>query len=248
MSRFITSIGKFVGLLIDVQDTDRDAIVVITGDTGEGKSVFLWILLRELARERKRFFNPVRELIYERGEFNLAVDEMEEMSGIGIDEAVGVFYARDYHDDEQIALLKKLDRIRYRRLVLGMAIPSLFHIDKHIRDARVRYWVYIKKRKGKGKGGYAHAYIFEKEKNPFNSDPWNLGYNRKLYSRGRIDRSHNYIGEIIYNDIPEEEYRIYNRIKDVKRKIAEKSEWKRAFKRKRKKGQTGEKYDRRLNA
>ena len=246
MSRFLTTIPKFVDLLCDVQDSDRDAVVVITGDTGEGKSVFLWIMLCDLAEKRGVFFDPVEQLIYERSEFNTAVDEVPELTGLGIDEAVGVFYSRDYHDDQQIALLKKLDRIRYRRLVLGMAIPNLFHIDKHIRDSRVRYWVFIESRKGKGKGGYVHAYIFEKEKNPFNNDPWNLNYNKKLYSRGKIDKSRNYIGEIIYKDIPVAEYKIYNKIKDTKRKIAESLEWQRAISRKRKYGKTGEKYDSRL--
>lgn len=246
MGRFITTITKFVALLVDVQQSDRDAVVVITGDTGEGKSVFLWEMLTELAAEHGMFFNPVDQLIYDRTEFKDAIDELPEFSGIGADEAVGIFYSRDYHDDRQIALLKKLDRIRYRKLVLGLAIPSLFHIDKHIRDARVRYWVYIKSRKGKGKDGYAHAYIFEKDKNPFNSDPWNLKFNQKLWAKGKIDTSNNYIGEIIYKDIPVAEYKIYNKIRDIKRRIAESIEWKHALVRRRKYGMTGEQIDKRL--
>lgn len=249
MARYTTTITKFVELIIDVQDSNRDAVVIISGDTGEGKSVFNWWLQREHAKKRKLKFNPVRSLIYDRDEFQYAIDEVPENSGLSCDEAVGLFYSRDYHDDEQIALLKKLDRIRYRRLLLTLLIPNMFHIDKHIRDSRVRYWVHIDIRKGKGKDGYAHCYIFEKERNPFNPDPWNLSMNRKLFTKGKIDKSPNYLGEIVFKDISEAEYKIYEKIKDLKRKIAESKEWRKALNKSRRwGGSTGEKIDKRLTA
>jgi hypothetical protein len=246
VTRYTTEIRKFVDLIIDVQDSNRDAVVIISGDTGEGKSVFNWRLTRMHADKRKIVFNPVRSLVYDREEFNMNIDDIPENSALSADEAVGLFYNRDYHDDEQIALLKKLDRIRYRRLLLTLLIPNMFHIDKHIRDSRVRYWVHIDMRKGQGDGGYAHCYIFEKERNPFNPDPWNLSTNRKLFSRGKIDKSPNYLGEIVFKDIPKREYEFHEKIKDLKRKIAESREWRKAVARKRKHGVTGEKVDRRL--
>lgn len=249
MATYSTTIDKFVKLLLDVLDTNRDAVIVITGDTGEGKSVFNWHLLRKLGVLTGVPFNPVRNLIYDREEFNTIIDDVPTKSGISADEAVGLFYARDYHDEEQIALLKKLDRIRYRKLVLTLLIPSLFHIDAHIRNARVRYWVHISIRKGTGKDGYAHCYIFEKERNPFNPDPWNMGFNRKLFQKGKIDKSPNYVGEIIFYDMPAAEYKIYEKIKDLKRKMAESKEWRKAMIRKRKYGgSTGEKMDKKLMA
>lgn len=246
MARYTTSISKFVQLIIDVQDSNRDCVIIISGDTGEGKSVFdLWLLI-EHAKKRKHKFNAVDSLIYDRDEFQLAIDEIPENHSLGVDEAVGLFYSRDYHDDEQIALLKKLDRIRYRRLLLTLLIPNMFHIDKHIRDSRVRYWVHIDMRKGKGADGYAHCYIFEKERNPFNPDPWNLSFNRKLFSKGKIDKSPNYLGEIVFKDVPQDVYKLYELIKDLKRKIAETKEWRRAVNKNRKYGVTGEKVDQRL--
>jgi len=248
VARYTTTIAKFVRLICDVQDSNRDAVVIISGDTGEGKSVFNWWLHREHARVRKLVFNPVRSMLYDREEFQVAIDDVPENSGLSADEAVGLFYSRDYHDDEQIALLKKLDRIRYRRLLLTLLIPNMFHIDKHIRDSRVRYWVHIDLRKGKGKTGSAHCYIFEKERNPFNPDPWNLSMNRKLFTKGKIDKSPNYLGEIVFSDIPAKEYEFHEKIKDLKRKIAESKEWRKALNKTRKYGQTGEKIDKRLRA
>lgn len=246
---YATTITKFVELVIDVQDSNRDAVVIISGDTGEGKSVMNWRVMREHAQRRGLVFNPVRSLIYDREEFAVAIDDVPENGSLAADEAVGLFYSRDYHDDEQIALLKKLDRIRYRRLLLTLLIPNMFHIDKHIRDSRVRYWIHIDIRKGKGDEGYAHCYLFEKERNPFNPDPWNLSMNRKLYTKGKIDKSPNYIGEIIFNDITKAEYAIYEKVKDLKRKIAESKEWRKALQRSRRYGgSTGEKVDRRLKA
>lgn len=248
MSRYLSTIEKFVELIVDVQDSNRDAMIIISGDTGEGKSVLNWWIMRVHAKKRGLFFNPVQSLIFDRDEFNFAIDEVPETSAIGVDEAVGLFYSRDYHDDEQIVLLKKLDRIRYRRLLLTLLIPNMFHIDKHIRDSRVRYWIHIDMRKGTGQDGYAHCYIFEKERNPFNPDPWNLAYNRKLFTKGKIDKSPNYLGEITFKDIPQAEYAIYQKVKDLKRRIAESKEWRKAVERKRRYGETGEKIDKHLLA
>lgn len=235
----MTSIKELAHFIKDVLSTDRDAVAVVTGDTGEGKSVFLWHLARECSALSGVPFDPTINLVYEREEFKNLIDTLPEGSVIGVDEAVGLFYSRDYHDDEQIALLKKLDRIRYRHLITAFLIPSLWHIDSHIRNARVRIWVYVDSRKGKGKDGYAHAFVFKKEKNPFNPDPWNMIENRKLFGKGRIDKSPNYMGEIQFYDMSAEEARIYLGVKDTKRRMAEAKEWKRAVLRKRR----GEKPD-----
>lgn len=248
MSQYVKNVSDFCDLLFDVQDSDRDAMVIISGDTGGGKSVLSWQISKGVCEKRNVVFNPVRALVYDREEFNRACDSFEEFSVINGDEAVGLFYARDYHDDEQIAVLKKLDRLRYRHLVLLLCIPNMFHIDKHLRDSRVRYWIYVFERKGKGEGGYARAYVFDKEANPFNPDPWNLSFNRKLFAKGKIDKSPNYVGEILFHDISVKEHEIYRKIKDAKRYKAESVEWKKAQKKKRAKGVTGEKLDKRLMA
>jgi len=247
MSQYVSTIRDFALLIVDVLKTDRDALVIVTGDTGGGKSVFTWSLNRELAVATGVPFDPVREYIYERDEFNQQLDRAPQYSRVCLDEAVGLFYARDYHEDEQIALLKKLDRIRYRNLVLTMLIPNLGHLDTHIRNARVRYWVYIAVRKGEGAAAYAHAYIFQKESNPFNLDPWNLKNNVKLWPKGKIDRSPNYVAEIIFKNLPREEYAIYNELRDVKRRLAEAKEWKVARKRSRR-SKRGEREDARVVA
>lgn len=235
----MTTIKELALFIMDILETDRDAVLIITGDTGEGKSVFLWELSKTLSVQTGVPFDPTVNLVYEREEFNRLIDSLPEQSIIGVDEAVGLFYSRDYHDDEQIALLKKLDRIRYRHLVTAFLIPSISHIDTHIRNARVRLWVHVDTRKGKGKDGYAHAFLFKKEKNPFNADPWNMNENRKLFAKGRIDKSPNYMGELIFYDMPSIEAGIYQDVKDTKRKIAEAKEWKRAVMKKRR----GETYD-----
>lgn len=239
MSQYVTNIKELSKFILDILGTDRDATIVITGDTGEGKSVAEWHIARATSQESGVHFNPAKNFIYERHELNHLIDTLPEKSFIGADEAVGIFYSRDYHDEEQIALLKKLDRIRYRHLIIAFVIPSLWHIDSHIRNARVRLWIHVDSRKGKGKHGFAHAYVFKKEKNPFNPDPWNMNDNRKLFQRGKIDKSPNYMGEIVFYDMTPEEARIYMGVKDTKRKIAEAKEWKRAVMKKRR----GEKPD-----
>lgn len=238
MAQYMTTIKELAKFTMEVLDTDRDAVVVVTGDTGEGKSTAVWQYARECADISGVPFNPVKQLVYEREEFKDLIDKEPERSFLIVDEAVGLFYSRDYHDDEQIALLKKLDRIRYRHLITAFVIPSLWHIDSHIRNARVRLWIHVDSRKGKGKDGYAHAYIFKKEKNPFNPDPWNMNENRKMFGKGKIDKSPNYMGEVVFYDMSQDEARIYQGIKDVKRKMAEVKEWRKAVRKRR-----GEKHD-----
>lgn len=242
MAQYLTTIQELSLFIMDVLDTDRDAVIVITGDTGEGKTVCEWHLARTCSQvaQKKRAgvkFDPATNLVYERDEFQTLTDQLSEFSFIGVDEAVGLFYARDYHDEEQIALLKKLDRIRYRHLIVAFCIPSLWHIDSHIRNARVRIWIHVDTRKGKGADGYAHAYIFKKHKNPFNPDPWNMRENKLLFDKGRIDKSPNYMGELQFYDMTPEEHAIYLQVKDIKRRIAETKEWKRAKLRKRHRGE-----------
>lgn len=249
MSQFLTTIHELALFIMDVLQTDRDAVLCITGDTGEGKSSFSWQLSMELMKLTGVTYNPVKNMVFDKEEFGEACDNFPEFSSVDADEAVGIFYARDYHDEEQIAILKKADRIRYRHLVIKCLIPSLFHIDSHIRNARVRIWIYIDSRVGRGEDGYAHAYVFEKEKNPFNADPWNMNKNRELFTRGKIDKSPNYMGEIVFYDFKPEEYKIYLQVKDLKRRIAESKEWKSAVQKKRRHGSTtGEKMDKRIGS
>lgn len=233
-------------MVTDIQDSDRDAVIMISGKTGVGKSVLMWLLCRSLAKRRGYKFNPVETLVYDREDFKFLLDSVPDGSCLAADEAVGIFYNRDYHDDEQIALLKDLDRMRDRHLVMLLLIPNVFHIDKHIRDARARYWIHVDKRFGKGKGGYAHCTIMEPEENPFNSDPWNLSENRKLFRRKMIHKSRNYVGELLFYDIPQEEYDIYREIKRLKRDLASRVAWRQAQVRKRRKGQTGERISKEL--
>jgi hypothetical protein len=249
VTRYTVSIHKLCEFLLELLESDRDAVIIVDGDTGIGKTVFSWQLVKAHAKLSGVPFVPADHVLYERGDFNEQVDHALEMTGLLADEAVGIFYSRDYHDDQQIALLKKLDRIRYRHLVVILVIPRIFHIDKHIRDSRVRYWIHVDQRTGKGKTGEAHCYIFEKERNPFNTDPWNLSMNRKLFMKGKIDKSPNYLGEIIFKDIPTKEYNLYRQLKDIKREMAEIKEWDTALmKSRRYGGTTGEKLDKRITS
>lgn len=230
---YVTTFKEFAGLLVDVTRSDRDAVVIFDGDTGEGKTTAEVLCMVEICRAVGVPFNPVDMLVYDKDEFNGLLDTAVRFSPIGVDEAVGLFYSRDYQDSEQIALLKKLDRIRYRNLSIFLVIPSIMHIDKHIRDSRVRYWVHIHSRKGLGSAGEAHAYIFQKEKNPFNPDPWNIKMNRHLFSQGKIHNSPNYIGEVFFRDVPDWFKPFLKKTKDLKRRKAEFAEWKSAKDKKR---------------
>lgn len=235
MNPFLTTIKDFVALVKDIQGSDRDVVTAVVGDTGEGKSVFLIKFLKDLMPD----YNPVRHLPFTREELNTMIETLPEGSGLSVDEAVGLFYARDFHDNEQIALLKKLDRSRDRRLFAGLAIPDFFMLDKALRNGRIRFLVWIDQRVGTGAKGRAHAYIFQKEKNVFNREPWNLKLNINLMRKGQISKSPNYIGEVEYGALNPEEYHLYKRVKALKRKLIEMDEWAAAREEKRRKRPRG---------
>lgn len=236
MNPFLTSIKAFAGLIQDIQGSDRDVVTAVVGDTGEGKSVFLIKLLKELMPDE---YNPVRHLPFTRDDLNRMIEQLPEGSGISVDEAVGLFYSRDFHDNEQIALLKKLDRSRDRRLFVGLAIPDFFMLDKALRNGRIRFLVWIDQRVGVGDKGRAHAYLFRKERNVFNREPWNLKLNTQLIRKGQANKSPNYIGEVEYGGLSSTEYGIYKEMKAVKRRLVEMEEWSAAQQEKRRKRPRG---------
>lgn len=228
----MSDVRQLAELIVDIQSADWDVVNVVTGTPGVGKSVFeFWLLyhLYAVLRERRIaqiYFNPVRDLWFSRDEVNDWVDDAKQFSAGAADEGVGMFYARDYHEPEQKALLKKMDRMREEKnFVFSILIPNFFSVDSHIRNGRVTFWIYLDKRKGKGASGYARGIVLQKDENPFSKDPWNLSLNMKLFRQGRIDKSPNYAGEIYFNDLPPDWKKVYKMVKREKRLLAELDEW-----------------------
>jgi len=219
-------------LIVDIIIADWDVVNVITGTPGVGKSVFNFELLYEIAlvlRERgiaRNYFDPTRDLWFSRDEVNDWLDSSEQYSAGGADEGVGMFYSRDYHEPEQKALLKKMDRMREERnYAFNILLPNFFSVDSHIRNGRVSFWIHLDMRKGKGKTGYARGVVYQKDENNFSKDPWNLNLNGKLYRQGRLEKSPNYVGEIYFKDLPEDQKKVYKEVKKLKRLLAEMDEW-----------------------
>lgn len=232
MSRYVSTIRELAELIVDIGVADWDVVNVITGTPGVGKSVFAFQLLYEICkvlRERgiaQNYFDPTRDLWFSRDEVAEWLDESPQFSAGAADEGVGMFYARDYHEPEQKALLKKLDRMREERnYTFNVLIPNFFSLDSHIRNGRVSFWIFLDQRKGKGKTGYAHGIVLQKDENPFNKDPWNLGLNMKLYRQQKIDKSPNYVGEIYFKDLDKDHKHVYKMVKKLKRLLAEMEEW-----------------------
>lgn len=232
---FVSEVRDLAVLIVDLMVSDWDVVNVVTGTPGVGKSVFNFKLLYQIAsvlRERgiaKNYFNPARDLWFSRDEVNDWLDSSTRYSVGGADEGVGMFYARDYHEPEQKALLKKMDRMREENnFAFNILIPNFYNTDSHIRKGRVTFWIHVDKRKGKGKDGYAHAMVYEMSDNEHEKDPWNQALNTKLRRQGRIDKSPNYAGEIYFTDLEDDQKSVYKEIKKAKRLLAEIDEWSKA--------------------
>ena len=228
----MSTVRELAELIVDIQVADWDIVNVVTGTPGVGKSVFNFWLTYEIysvARERgiaNIYFNPIRDLWFSRDEVNDWLDDAEQFSTGAADEGVGMFYARDYHEPEQKALLKKMDRMREEKnFVFSILIPNFFSVDSHIRNGRVSFWIHLDERKGTGKGGYAHGTVYQKDENNFAKDPWNLTLNSRLFRQKRLDKSPNYVGEIFFEDLPADWKEVYKLVKKDKRLLAELDEW-----------------------
>lgn len=237
LSKFVNTVRQLAELIVDIQVADWDVVLVVTGTAGVGKSVFMFWLLHEcyaVMRERgiaEIYFNPVRDLWFSRDEVNDWLDDSPRFSSGAADEGVGMFYSRDYHEPEQKALLKKMDRMREEKnFVFSILLPNFFSLDSHIRNGRISYWVNLDSRKGKGQKGYAHGVVYQKDENNFSKDPWNLSLNTRLFRQKRLDKSPNYVGEIYFNDLPPEWKKVYKMVKKEKRLLAELDEWAQAKK------------------
>lgn len=206
--------GKHVRMILK---SDRDAPIAISGFPGEGKSTLALELMKEIID--KRLYKLDQILIYSRKELMNKIYEVSKYSGLIPDEAINMLFKRDFMKSIQKELLRLLDMCRDRNLCMFFNMPEFWEFDNHIKK-RFRYWIFIPKR--------GIAYIFERDNNPFISDPWHLKINEKKLRQWK-DGLHpsicnNFLGEIRFKPLSEEEFKEYLEVKTRKKRASEKEE------------------------
>lgn len=126
----------------------RDAIVVITGPTGSGKSTVLLRLMSEVALQMHLPMPDPQEVLA--GDVTELIDGyytalMAKRPGyqMGVDEGSDVVFALDPSDPEQRELIRVLTVVREASGILFICIPRLELLNKSIRSRLAHIWIAI---------------------------------------------------------------------------------------------------------
>lgn len=196
--------------------TNRDCPIIISGYAGEGKSV----LGIHISKEFDKKYTHDRNLIYSRDEFKEKINKLRP-SALIVDENMNVLYKRDWGTKSQKEIIKLLDICRFKRHMILMIQPTLVAVDTHVRDTRVRLWIYVIKR--------GLAAVFRPLRQLSYDDPWRLKENDEVIKKwvkklgeveGRIEGCHrceNFLAFVRWDDIDKEEYIAYEDVKDKKK-------------------------------
>jgi len=155
---------KFTENIMKRVRNDWDAMIVITGDHGVGKSTLMQQFGFEMDAKFDQKVNisyiPTVESIIQK--FN-ALDKYQVF---GIDEAMEVMYKNDFMKGFQKAIIKMYARERKQNKITIMCIPSFADLSKTFRNSRVKYWIYVAER--------GHGVILCRPMTPYSEDAWNL--------------------------------------------------------------------------
>lgn len=151
--------------------TDRDLVVLVTGDEGEGKSRFTL----ELCKMIDPKFTVERNIAYRGYEIKDKFANLPKYSVLDIDEAMKDFYKRGWMTVDRRKLNILFSSIREKNIVTFLLIPNFWDIDPYYRNHRVRLWIHIATR--------GVAVVSKKDMNPYSTDKWHQKDNEKLVTR-----------------------------------------------------------------
>jgi len=103
-----------------------DCIIAFTGSRGNGKSTAGYKLGLKLK------FNPDKDIIFDREELLEALNDWDRV--IDGDEIINSAYKRDFHNIDQIELIKLLNMFRDHKHIIIFCIPNFWDLDKGLRD------------------------------------------------------------------------------------------------------------------
>ena len=194
----------------DVVRTDRDFPVVISGTPGEGKSC----LAAQLCKIGDKNFAFSRNFIYGRKRWEKQIETLDRYSFLVSDESSNVGHKRDWMTEAQKRIIRVLDMCRDRNLALIFVLPNIWSLDSEILR-RMKAWVFV------GTRGIAHVFKPNYD-NPFCKDPWYRKQNEKKLERWNPAtepfKAKGYCDTIDFEDLSEEEWKVYLQVKEEGRK------------------------------
>jgi len=186
---------------------DYDIINIVSGGTGEGKSTLAIQLARVIDPGFEK--NMSAQLAFTKEELWNATAKLGKYKVIIVDEAVNVLFKRDFMKKSQKELLRMLDMVRRKNLVMFFCVPSIWSLDSHFVNSRVHLWLFVHSR------GFASLY--KPLKGPlfaYAQDPWCRHLNVLQYCNYKFRSSPNYHGQVRFEVLPRNLKKKYEKIKN----------------------------------
>lgn len=131
--------------LVDRIRHNFDAVVVITGDEGTGKSTLAIRMALACAKLMKLPWSP-KDLCYSAVDLIRAYQTAEKGTPILYDEGVRGTQAGEQMLPEQRAIIKALALVREKKAILFALYPSIWLAAKQVRARRTCLWIHVVRR------------------------------------------------------------------------------------------------------
>lgn len=132
---------KWITSLKNQPGRDNDAVVIITGKEGVGKSTFA----RWLARQLDSGFDS-KQVVFSGSDFMELAVKLQPGRVIILDEATDGGYSRDAMTTRNKELTKFLMVSRQRNLISIILFPNIRWLDPYISEHRASHWCLIERR------------------------------------------------------------------------------------------------------
>jgi len=201
------TITDFADLIKDVLKSNRDAVIVYSGFSGEGKTTFGVHTCKAVSKCFGREFSFDKNMAIGADDFLDKAVKLPRYSVLMGDEAINIFFKRESLNKDRIKAIKIMDTIRKRNLCLILNIPQFWSLDTHILQGKVRFWGYIDKRRS--------CHMFKPIRHPFSEDVWNRRINKKMVwnwdDLSYISKIKNYIGTFAFEKLSPEDEAAYQK-------------------------------------
>lgn len=139
---------------------DKDALVLVTGPTGEGKSTLAMRLSLRVAKMLGTSWSPEAGLAYSAAEllsFYKRATESGERGQIAIvDEGAQALFSGDINNPDAKALIKAINLVRVSGCVVFLCVPDMMSIAKAMRVRLAHVWLAVRFR------GLARCHVRER--------------------------------------------------------------------------------------
>lgn len=157
---------------------DRDLVIIVSGDEGQGKSRFIL----ELGKAIDPRFTPQNNIAYRGKEIAEKFEKLNKYSVLDVDEAMKDFYKRGWMTKDRRKQNILFSRIREKNIATFLLIPNFWDIDPYYRNHRVRIWIHIPRR--------GIIIVSKKDDNPYALDKWHQRENEKIIRNMIFKKGH----------------------------------------------------------